>query len=306
MPAQKVDVALKKAKDMGFKNILALRGDPPEGQKEWKAVEGGFTCALDLVKYIRKHYGDYFGITVSGYPEGHPVVRKKINTQNWNSDKNEPKYYAVNKLDDGTFEGVSEKDWIKELDYLKAKIDAGGQVIITQLFYDADIFIEWVKAVRNHGITAPIMPGIMPIRNYGSFGRMTGFCKTVIPKDLKDALFKLKDDAAACYEFGGKYLQKMCEKVLSAKNEDGDWIVPGLHIYTMNTQKCTIELLSKCKVGLQHDKDLENVIESELQRVLDEEKQKKMEKAKKEKQKMELITKASPIEKGEFKEVQSF
>ena len=147
---------------MGFKNILALRGDPPEGQKQWKAIEGGFECALDLVKYIKQHYGDYFGITVSGYPEGHPLVRKKIVDQNWDVDKNEnPKYYAVHKLEDGGYEGVHEKDWMKELDYLKSKIDAGGQVIITQLFYDGQLFLDWVKNVRAHGITAPILPGIV-------------------------------------------------------------------------------------------------------------------------------------------------
>eukprot|EP01084_Bolivina_argentea_P032075 59336_1 len=145
MEKTKVDVALKQAKEMGFKNILALRGDPPEGQEKWKAVEGGFECALDLVKYIKKKYGDYFGITVSGYPEGHPLVRKKIDDVNWDAKSNEnPKYYAVNALDDGTYEGVSEKDWIGELDYLKAKCDAGGQCIITQLFYDAQAFIDWV------------------------------------------------------------------------------------------------------------------------------------------------------------------
>jgi len=307
MPAEKVDIALKQAKDMGFKNILALRGDPPEGQKQWKAIEGGFKCALDLIKYIKKNYGDYFGITVSGYPEGHPLVRKKIDDKEWDIEKNiNPKYYAVQQLDDGTYEGVSEKDWLNELDYLKQKIDAGGQVIITQLFYDAQIFIDWVKAVRKHGITAPILPGIMPIRNYGSFKRMTGFCKTIIPNDLKEQLFKLKDNAVELYNFGGDYLHKMCEKVLSTKDEDGNWIVPGLHIYTMNTQKCTIELLAKCKIGFEDNKELEDMINSELQRVLKEAEQKRLEKEKKEKEKIELITSASPIEKGVFKEINSF
>ena len=113
-----------------------------------------------MIKYIKAKYGDYFGITVSGYPEGHPVVRKVIDDKDWNAEKNEPKYYAVRKLENGKYEGVSQKDWLNELDYLKAKIDAGGQVIITQLFYDAQFFIDWVKAVREHGITAPVLPGL--------------------------------------------------------------------------------------------------------------------------------------------------
>ena len=161
MPPEKVDAALKLAKERGFKNILALRGDPPHGQEEWKAVEGGFESALDLVRYIKAQYGDYFGITVSGYPEGHPVVRKKIDDESWDAVKNDnPRYHAVKRCDDGSYEGVSEQDWRRELDYLKQKVEAGGQVIITQLFYDAQIFIDWVKAVRAHGIDAPILPGM--------------------------------------------------------------------------------------------------------------------------------------------------
>eukprot|EP01083_Nonionella_stella_P087172 242385_1 len=297
MEKTKVDVALKQAKEMGFKNILALRGDPPEGQEKWKAVEGGFECALDLVQYIKQKYGDYFGITVSGYPEGHPLVRKKIDAQSLCNGK----YYAVNALDDGTYEGVSEKDWIGELDYLKAKCDAGGQCIITQLFYDAQAFIDWVGAVRAHGITAPIMPGIMPIRNHGSFTRMTGFCKTVIPKDLKQKLLQLKDNTAELYTFGGDYVHQMCQKLLNAKLDDGSWVVPGLHIYTMNTEKCTIELLAKCKIGY-NDESFAALINDELKRVLAEDEKKKLQK--KEKQKVLEVTK--PSDKQEFTEIQSF
>eukprot|EP00483_Globobulimina_turgida_P002172 UN02174 len=268
MLPEKVDIALKQAKEMGFKNILALRGDPPKGQEKWTAIEGGFECALDLIKYIKKKYGDYFGITVSGYPEGHPVVRKTITDKNWDAEKNEnPKYHAVHELKDGSFEGVSQTDWMNELNYLQKKINAGGQVIITQLFYDAHLFIEWVKAVRAYGITAPICPGIMPIRNYGSFERMTGFCKTVIPKDLKASLLKLKDNNDELYAFGMDYLHKICAKVLSAKDNDGNFLVPGLHFYTMNTEKCTIEILSKCKIGCE-DNGLEQHLASELKRVL--------------------------------------
>jgi len=304
MPSEKVDIALEQAKKMGFKNILALRGDPPEGQKQWKAVKGGFECALDLVKYIRKNYGDYFGITVSGYPEGHPVVRKKIEDDKWDINKNEnPKYYAINKLDDGSYEGVSESDWKKELEYLKKKIDAGGDVIITQLFYDSKLFIEWVKDVRAYGIKAPILPGIMPIRNYGSFSRMTGFCKTVIPKALKERLVELKEDTVKLYEFGLNYLYSMCMECLNATDKDGNKLIPGLHLYTMNTEKCTIELLAKTKIGFEDNKELEEVINKELQRVLTEEKEKKR---KKEMEKIELITKNSPVDRGEFKAVNSF
>mmetsp|Transcript_38721 Transcript_38721/g.61789 ORF Transcript_38721/g.61789 Transcript_38721/m.61789 type:complete len:409 (-) Transcript_38721:371-1597(-) len=307
MPAEKVDIALKQAKDMGFKNILALRGDPPEGQKEWKAIEGGFKCALDLVKYIRKQYGDYFGITVSGYPEGHPTVRKKIEDAAWKPEVNaNPKYYAVQQLEDGSYVGVSEKDWIGELDYLKQKIEAGGQVIITQLFYDAQMFIEWVKDVRKHGIKAPILPGIMPIRNFGSFTRMTGFCKTIIPTALQEQLNALKDDEGKLYAFGMDYIQKMCETLLNTKLENGEPLIPGLHLYTMNTEQCTVEILVKCKKTLKLNAQQQALVDSELQRVLDEEEQKRLRKLKAKEAKIAVLTAPSPVDQGQFKEVTSF
>jgi len=304
MPPEKVDVALAVAKERGFRNILALRGDPPHGQKEWKAVEGGFECALDLVRYIRSAHGDHFGITVSGYPEGHPVVRKKI--EEYDAARNSPPHHAVKRCADGSYEGVSDEDWRGELEYLKQKVAAGGQLIITQLFYDADIFLEWVRAVRAHGITAPILPGIMPIRNHGSFVRMTGFCKTVVPKALRETLERLKAKPDELYAFGGQFVADLCAKVLSAKDEEGQYLVPGLHIYTMDTEKCTVELLSKCKEALGIDEDLAAVIDCELDRVIAEDRQKRLEKEKKEQRKIQALMKPSPVKDGQFNEVESF
>lgn len=79
-----------------------------------------------------------------------------------------------------------EKNYWENINYLKAKIDAGGEMVVTQLFYDTDIFFKFVKDCRSVGIDVPILPGIMPIMTYGGFKRMTGFCKTKVPKDLAD------------------------------------------------------------------------------------------------------------------------
>lgn len=117
MPKEKIDAALEAAKTAGIQNILALRGDPPRGQANWVACENGFSNAVDLVRYIREQYGDYFCISVAGYPEGH----------------------------------IDQPD--KELDmmYLKEKVDAGADYIVTQLFYDVDLFIKWVDQCRQVG-----------------------------------------------------------------------------------------------------------------------------------------------------------
>merc|ERR1712173_494278 len=112
------------------------------------------------------------------------------------------------------------------------------------------------------------------------------------------------DDAVKLYEFGGNYVNEMCQKVLAAKGEDGKNLVPGLHIYTMNTEKCTIELVSKCKIGFDKDKDLEKLIGIEMDRVLKESRQKELERLEKKKQ-AEAALKETPTDEGKFKEVSS-
>lgn len=122
--------ALRKCHEAGIKNILALRGDPPAGQ-EWKQIEGGFANAIDLVKYIRAEYGDYFCIGVAGYPEGHTDMMHDI---------------------------------AQDMKHLKEKVDAGSDMIVTQLFYDTSIFVDFVHKCKSMGVTIPILPGIMPIQ----------------------------------------------------------------------------------------------------------------------------------------------
>jgi len=145
----------------------------------------------------------------------------------------------------------------------------------------------------------------MPIRNYGGFMRMTGFCKTMIPKELKENLNKFKDDASGLYKYGMDYVSKMCQQLLSAKNENNKYIIPGIHIYTMNTQKVTVELISRLKIGYDWNKNLEGIINSELQRCIKEEEEKKKEKQRKEELKKSIVS-PSPVDKGDFKEITSF
>ena len=123
-PIKGVHDALQSAYDGGIRNIVALRGDPPEGEKEWSATKGGFTCALDLVKYIRKHFGQDFGISVAGYPEGHPNRISQL------SDEEVENMSEAEKGRCCTHDGITyvckDDDYKKEMDYLKEKIDAGG------------------------------------------------------------------------------------------------------------------------------------------------------------------------------------
>ena len=116
--------ALQKCLDGGIRNIVALRGDPPEGQDEWKATEGGFTCALDLVRYMRAEFGDAFGIAVAGYPEGHPNAITELKPEEVeNMTESEKKRCSVI---DGVTAVCRDEDYKKEMDYLKEKVDAGA------------------------------------------------------------------------------------------------------------------------------------------------------------------------------------
>lgn len=123
-PVAAVHDALQQALDGGIRNIVALRGDPPAGQDEWKAAEGGFTCALDLVHYIRKHFGNQFGVAVAGYPEGHPNAITELKQGEEDSMTESEK--ARCSVFDGVTYVCKDEDFKKEMDYLKQKVDAGA------------------------------------------------------------------------------------------------------------------------------------------------------------------------------------
>lgn len=182
MEKEKVDNALKSAFEAGCTNILALRGDPPRESETWQAIEGGFRYAKDLVTYIKQRYGDHFDIGIAGYPEG---------------------------CDDN-------RDQETLTEHLKEKVDAGGTFIVTQMFYDVDNFLNWVKRVRAKGITVPIVPGIMPIQTHAAFERRAKFHNAVIPQHWIDALDPIKNDDARVREVGKGLVAEMCQKIIDS------------------------------------------------------------------------------------------
>ncbi|KAH9846259.1 methylenetetrahydrofolate reduct [Lenzites betulinus] len=198
MPKEKVDTALREAKQHGCRNVLALRGDPPVG-KEWEAVEGGFRYGVDLVRHIRAEYGDYFDIAVAGYPQ----------TQRFPPEER-----------------------AREMEYLKSKVDAGANFIFTQMFYDVDMFVEWVQAARAAGINIPIVPGIMPVQTWNGFQKATSLAKITVPQAFLDELEPYKNNDEKVREVGTKLVADLCRRILAA-----DIGIKGLHFYTMNLEK---------------------------------------------------------------------
>lgn len=201
MPAERLTSALQQARDGGLKNILALRGDPPRGE-EWKQVDGGLAYAVDLVRFVRKEHGDHFGIAVAGYPEGH----------------------------------IDSEDKSVDVGFLKAKIDAGADFVITQLFYDVDLYLEWLARCREMGIKCPIIPGIMPIHSYAGFVRMTTLSKTKVPQEVRDILEPIKDNEEAVKEYGIHLTIENCKKLLNAG-------VRGFHFYTLNLERSVTKIV---------------------------------------------------------------
>ena len=177
------------------------------GKDEWEAVEGGFVHGIDLVRHIRNEYDDYFDIAVAGFPQ---------------------------------HISLPPEDLENEMRWLKEKVDAGVDFIFTQMFYDVELFIDWVKAVRAAGITIPIVPGIAPIQTWNGFQRATTLAKITVPQSIYDVLEPVKNDDEKVREIGTRLVADMCRRIL--KEDVG---IRGLHFYTMNLEKGTKMLLQE-------------------------------------------------------------
>lgn len=180
MTSESVVANLSKAKKLGLRNILALRGDPPNGE-EWRCTDENLKYGADMVKLIRKEFGSFFTICVAGYPKGHPDC-------------------------------TSYKD---DLQHLKEKVDAGADFIITQLFFEVEDFLTFFQDCRDIGITVPIIPGIMPIQGYASLRQLTKLSKLEVPQNLMDIIEPIKNDDNAIQLIGIDLCLKMCRELIS-------------------------------------------------------------------------------------------
>jgi methylenetetrahydrofolate reductase (NADPH) len=162
----------------GIQNILALRGDPPQGQEKFEKPENGFAYANELVEFIRMHYD--FCIGVAGYPEGH----------------------------------VECTDKKTDLENLKRKVDAGADFIVTQLFFDNRFYFDFVERAQKIGINIPIIPGIMPILNVKQTQRFTKMCGSTIPDALMKQLESSADEPENVRKIGIEHATLQCEQLL--------------------------------------------------------------------------------------------
>jgi methylenetetrahydrofolate reductase (NADPH) len=171
--------ALDHMRKSGIQNVLALRGDPPAGQEEWTATEGGLSYSRELIELIRDEYN--FSIGAACFPETH------IHADSAESD----------------------------LRYLKEKVDAGARFLITQLFFDNAVYYDFVARARDSGIDVPIIPGIMPVTDLGQLKRFTSLCGATIPDALLGELELRSDQPEAVSELGVAYATLQCAELLA-------------------------------------------------------------------------------------------
>ncbi|HTS82783.1 MAG TPA: methylenetetrahydrofolate reductase [NAD(P)H] [Myxococcaceae bacterium] len=190
---------------MGVENLLALRGDPPAGQREFQPPPGGLRYAAELVRLIRER-DHHLCVGGAGYPEGHVETPMR---------------------DD-------------DLRHLKAKVDAGLDFVITQLFFDNAFFFDFVERARRVGINVPIVPGIMPITNIEQLERFVRLCGATVPMRLVLQLERYRDDPEAVVQLGVAHATVQCMELLARG-------VPGIHFYTLNKSPATRLIVSALK-----------------------------------------------------------
>jgi methylenetetrahydrofolate reductase (NADPH) len=194
---------LARAEDAGIDFVVALRGDPPDDQQQFQVTEGGLQYANELVSLIRSEFPG-FGIAVAGYPEVHQEAPS------------------------------SEVD----LENLKRKVDAGADVVITQLFYNNEDFFRFRDDCDAVGIGVPLVPGILPVTSLAQIQRITALCKATLPGELVSRLGE-KEDPDWQFEVGVQFAEKQVRALL----EGG---VAGLHFYVLNRSQATVRVLAGC------------------------------------------------------------
>jgi len=203
---EELRATLDRMRDAGVENVLALRGDPPKGQERWTKTEGGLEFSRELVELIREEYPE-FVVGGAAFPETH--------------------IHATSPEDD--------------IRFLKAKVDAGLQFLITQLFFDNAHFFDFVGRAREAGIEVPIIPGVMPITSFESIKRMTTLSAAVLPEDLERELELRQDHPEAVAELGVSYAALQCADLLAGG-------APGIHFITLNRSPATRAILAALRL----------------------------------------------------------
>ena len=204
-PVERLREILDEIGQAGIENVLALRGDAPRGETEWKPHPGGLKYSTELAALISEDYG--YCIGAACFPEVHPEAA----------------------------------DLASDLRFLKEKVAAGARFLVTQLFFDNELYFDFVREARAVGIDVPIVAGIMPITNVKQITTITGMCGATIPPGVMAELERRADDPDAVLQFGVAYAAQQCADLLRRG-------APGIHFYTLNRSPATRAILSSLKL----------------------------------------------------------
>jgi methylenetetrahydrofolate reductase (NADPH) len=205
-PKARLAEILDQIEEAGVENVLALRGDPPRGESKWQPHPGGLSYSVELIRMIRER--SELCVGAACFPEIHPDA----------------------------------PDRTSDLGYARAKQEAGAGFLITQLFFDNELYFGFVEEARAAGISVPIVPGIMPITNLGQIKRFTEMCGASIPDELERHLNGRADDPEAVAELGVAYATLQCSDLLARG-------APGIHFYTLNRSPATRAILAALRAA---------------------------------------------------------
>jgi methylenetetrahydrofolate reductase (NADPH) len=204
-----IAAVLDEVADAGIQNVLALRGDPPRGQASFTPHPDGFRWASELVAFVRSRPERWsFCLGAAAYPEGH----------------------------------VETRDLTVDLANLKAKVDAGVDFLVTQLFFENARYFGFVERARAAGVTVPIIPGIMPFTNVEQVERFTAMCGASIPPPLRAAMEVRREDPDGAAELGVAYASLQCADLLRRG-------APGIHFYTLNRSPSTRAIVAALRAS---------------------------------------------------------
>ena len=206
----KIAALLDRYKAAGVKRIVALRGDLP-ATAIGTGAPGDFRYANELVSFIRATHGDTFQLEVAAYPEMHPQASNPA----------------------------------ADFDSFRRKVDAGAHAAITQYFYVADAYFDFLERCARANITIPVIAGIMPITNHAQLTRFSAACGADIPRYIRLRLEQLQDNKPALLDFGLDVVTRVCEAVLNGG-------APGIHFYTLNQADPTLRLWKNLGLPVPH------------------------------------------------------
>ena len=198
---QKIEEDLAALDAMGIDRLMLLRGDPQKGAERFERPVDGFSYASELIAFTRERYGDRFAIGGGAYPEKHP-------------------------------EAASPEE---DLLFLKRKVDAGCDFLITQFFFDNSRYFDFVARARAAGIDCPIIPGILPVTHYNQLERFVRISGASIPDDFLRELERHKAASDKIAQIGREYATAQCRDLLVGG-------APGIHFYTLNKSRATVEI----------------------------------------------------------------